>query len=78
MKYCGVLGQRPIHIEHAYLRAIPRHDSGDEDRIQEIMTAIGKIESFDDTKDNWETCVVRVEQFFLANPLMMTIKCQLC
>ena len=31
------------------------------------MTAIGKIESFDDTNENWETYVERVEQFFLAN-----------
>ena len=31
------------------------------------MTTIGKIESFDDTKENWETYVERVEQFFLAN-----------
>ena len=31
------------------------------------MTAIGKIESFDDTKENWETYVEQVEQFFLAN-----------
>ena len=68
---CGVLGQRAIHIEHAYLSAIPkqRHDIGDEDKIQEIMTAIGKIESFHDTKENWETYVERVEQFFLANDI---------
>ena len=31
------------------------------------MTTIGKIESFDDTNENWETYVERVEQFFLAN-----------
>ena len=31
------------------------------------MTTIGKIESFDDTKENWETYVERLEQFFLAN-----------
>ena len=31
------------------------------------MTTIGKIESFDDTKENRETYVERVEQFFLAN-----------
>ena len=33
------------------------------------MTIIGKIESFDDTKENWETYVERVEQFFLANDI---------
>ena len=33
------------------------------------MTTIGKIESFDDTKENWETYVERVEQFFLANDI---------
>ena len=31
------------------------------------MTAIGKIESFDETQEKWETYVERVEQFFLAN-----------
>ena len=36
-------------------------------KIQEITTAIRKIESSDDTKENWETYVERVEQFFLAN-----------
>ena len=30
------------------------------------MTTIGKIESFDDTKENWETYVERVEPFFLG------------
>ena len=29
------------------------------------MTATGKIESFDDSNENWETYVERVEQFFL-------------
>ena len=33
------------------------------------MTTIRKIESFDDTKENWETYVERVEQFFLANDI---------
>ena len=33
------------------------------------MTTIWKIESFDDTKENWETYVERVEQFFLANDI---------
>ena len=33
------------------------------------MTAIGKIESFDDTKKNWETYVEREEQLFLANDI---------
>ena len=33
------------------------------------MTTIGKIESFDDTKENWETYVERIEQFFLANDI---------
>ena len=33
------------------------------------MTTIGKIESFDETKENWETYVERVEQFFLANDI---------
>ena len=36
-------------------------------KIREIMTAIGKIESFDDTNENWETYAKRVKQFFLAN-----------
>ena len=31
------------------------------------MTTIRKIESFDDTKENRETYVERVEQFFKAN-----------
>ena len=31
------------------------------------MTTIGKIESFDETQEKWETYVERVEQFFLAN-----------
>ncbi|PFX12679.1 Uncharacterized protein K02A2.6 [Stylophora pistillata] len=31
------------------------------------MTAIGKIESFDETQEKWETYLERVEQFFLAN-----------
>lgn len=31
------------------------------------MTAIGKLESFDGTKEYWETYVERVEQFFLAS-----------
>ena len=31
------------------------------------MTAIGKIESFDETQEKWETYAERVEQFFLAN-----------
>ena len=38
-------------------------------KIQEIMTTIGKIESFDDTKENWETYVERVAQFFLTNDI---------
>ena len=49
-------------------RSNQRHDSGDEDKIQEIMTAIGKIESFYD-EENWETYVERVEQFFSANDI---------
>ena len=31
------------------------------------MTTIGKIESFDEAQEKWETYVERVEQFFLAN-----------
>ena len=31
------------------------------------MTAIGKIESFDDTNENWENYAERGKQFFLAN-----------
>ena len=31
------------------------------------MTAIGKIESFDETQEKWETYAEHVEQFFLAN-----------
>ena len=31
------------------------------------MTAIGKIESFDETQEKWETYVERVEQFFSAS-----------
>ncbi|PFX20902.1 Retrovirus-related Pol polyprotein from transposon 17.6 [Stylophora pistillata] len=31
------------------------------------MTAIGKIESFDETQEKWETYVERMEQFFSAN-----------
>ena len=31
------------------------------------MTTIGKIESFDETQEKWETYVERVEKFFLAN-----------
>ena len=31
------------------------------------MTVIGKIESFDETQEKWETYVERVEQFFLVN-----------
>ena len=31
------------------------------------MTAIGKVESFDDTNENWKTYAERVKQFFLAN-----------
>ena len=41
------------------------------------MITIGKIESFDDTKENWETYVERVEQCWRTTS-MMTIKCQLC
>ena len=33
------------------------------------MTTIGKIESFDGIKENWETYVERVELFFLANDI---------
>ena len=33
------------------------------------MTAFGKIESFDATKENWETYVEREEQFLLANDI---------
>ena len=33
------------------------------------MTIIWRIESFDDTKENWETYVERAEQFFLANDI---------
>ena len=31
------------------------------------MTAIGKIERFDETQEKWETYAKRVEQFFLEN-----------
>ena len=31
------------------------------------MTTIGKVESFDETQEKWETYVECVEQFFLAN-----------
>ena len=68
------IGQRPIHFEHAHLCAIPERSPFESKtwqwrrgKIQVIMTTIGKIESFDDTKENWETYVERVEQFFLAN-----------
>ena len=33
------------------------------------MTSIGKIESFDDTKENLEIYVERAEQFFMANDI---------
>ena len=33
------------------------------------MTTAGKIESFDDTKENWKTYVEREEQFFLADDI---------
>ena len=73
---CGVFGQQPIHFEHAHLYAIPkcvrlnqRHDSGDEDGIQEIMTATGRIRCFGNTKENWVTYVKRLERFFLANDI---------
>ena len=33
------------------------------------MTTIGKIERFDDTKENWETYLERVKQFFFANDI---------
>ena len=71
---CGVFGQRPIDIGHAHLCIIPKTCLFESktwqwrrDKIREIMTTIGKIESFDDTNENWETYVERVEQFFLAN-----------
>ena len=70
------IGQRPIHFEHAHLCAIPERSPFESKtwqwrrgKIQVIMTTIGKIESFDDTKENWETYVERVEQFFLANDI---------
>ena len=31
------------------------------------MTTMRKIEHFDETQEKWETCVKRVEQFFLGN-----------
>jgi len=31
------------------------------------MTAIGKIERFDETQEKWETYAERAEQFFLVN-----------
>ena len=31
------------------------------------MTAIGKIERFDETQEKWETYAERVQQFFLLN-----------
>ena len=31
------------------------------------MTTIGETESFDETQEKWETCVKRMEQFFLGN-----------
>ena len=72
----GVFGQQPIHFKHAHLYAIPkcvrlnqRTDSGDEDGIQEIMTAIGKIKCFGNTKENRVTYVERLERFFLANDI---------
>ena len=43
-----------------------RHDSGDEVKYKKLWPLLGR-ESFDDTKENWETYVERVEQFFLAN-----------
>ena len=43
----------------------------------ENMTAIGKIESFDETQEKWETYAERVEQFFLTKKTSMrTAKCQ--
>ena len=72
----GVFGQQPIHFKRAHLYAIPkcvrlnqRTDSGDEDGIQEIMTAIGKIKCFGNTKENRVTYVERLERFFLANDI---------
>ena len=44
------------------------HSKKHADRIKD-KTAIGKLESFDDTKEYWETYVERVEQFFLANDI---------
>ena len=73
---CDVFGQRPIHFERTHLCAIPKRSPFESKtwqwrrgKIQEIMTTVGKIESFVDTKENWETYVERVEQFFLANDI---------
>ena len=33
------------------------------------MTSIGKIEAFDQTTDNWDAYVERVEQYFIANEI---------
>ena len=45
-----------------------RHDSGNEVKYKKLWPLLGR-ESFDDTKENWETYVERVEQFFLANDI---------
>ncbi len=31
------------------------------------MNSIGKLEEFDETRDNWTAYIERVEQYFLAN-----------
>ena len=33
------------------------------------MMSIGKIEAFDETTDNWDAYVERVEQYFIANEI---------
>lgn len=46
------------------------HDSQwQQGKIQEIMTATVKMESFDDKKENWETYVEWVEQFFVVSDI---------
>ena len=52
----GVFGQRPIHIEHAHLCAIPK-------RVRSNQ----KHESWDDRNEKWETYMERIAQFFRTN-----------
>ena len=42
------------------------------------MTAIGRIESFDEKQEKWETYFEPVEDFFFANNINNDHQCQLC